>query len=43
MIEATELRALYELRREDDLSSAPLEVPLGGAGSLLSALGATTL
>jgi hypothetical protein len=43
VIESTELRAFYDLRREDDLSSQPLEVPLGGEGSLLAAFGAATL
>jgi hypothetical protein len=43
VIESTDLRAFYDLRREDDLSSKPLEVPLGSAGSLLAAFGAATL
>jgi hypothetical protein len=43
VIESTELRAFYDLRREDDLSSKPRELPLGEAGSLLAAFGAATL
>jgi hypothetical protein len=40
VIESTELRAFYELRREDDLSSEPREMRLRAAGSLLEAFGA---
>jgi hypothetical protein len=40
VIESTDLRAFYDLRREDDLSSEPREVRLREAGSLLEAFGA---
>jgi hypothetical protein len=43
VIESTELRAFYDLLREDDLSSKPREVQLRGVGSLLVALGDATL
>jgi hypothetical protein len=39
VIESTELRAFYDLLREDDLSGIPREVQVGTEGSLLSALG----
>jgi hypothetical protein len=43
VIESTELRAFYDLVREDDLTSRPQEVQLRGAGSLLAALGTAPL
>jgi len=39
VIESTQLRGLYELRSEHDLSSTPKEVLLGAAGSLLHGFG----
>jgi hypothetical protein len=43
VIESTELRAFYDLLREDDLSSKPRKVQMRGANSLLAALGAAPL
>jgi hypothetical protein len=43
VIESTELRAFYDLLREDDLSSKPRKVQMRGADSLLAALGAAPL
>jgi hypothetical protein len=40
VIDTTELRAFYDLRREDDLSSAPQEVSMRSARSLLAVFNA---
>ncbi len=39
VIESTELRAMYELRTEHDLTGEPREIEVGSAESLLAALG----
>ena len=38
VIESTTLRCLYELRREHDFTSRPIEIPIGSPESLLAAL-----